>query len=411
MAGMLQDGIYHAPGQRPGEHFGILFLRAVPGCSAADVGEVLRELWTLYQGLCQGRVPDLPGHPVPPGELSVLIAFGQKAFALPGARRPLPQNLQQHGQFRSPLPTGGGKLLTGSGLSYMDDVRQNPATEEVAVQFIARTALAVNRAVVETWKLLHDRAAAQADELGSRLLLTSFYTGFQRDDGRSWLDFHDGVSNLRSEERIRALGIKPPPLPEDAWTEGGTYLAFLRIAVNLAKWRLRTRQEQDLLVGRDKLTGCPLATVNAAGTPEPAAGCPFTGTREVGEPGNEAFREPHNVPAALRLSHVQRANHRQGPPELSNSLRIFRQGYEFLEAVESTPGFRAGLNFVSFQDTPERLLRMLTAPGWLGDVNFGGDVQHPLPGMQELLSIRAGGVFLVPPREQAEPFPGASIFF
>jgi deferrochelatase/peroxidase EfeB len=403
VAGTLQDGIYHAPGERPGEHFGILFLRAAPGCSAADVGEVLRELWTLYQGLRQGHIPDLPGHSVPGGELSVLLAFGQKAFALPGARRPLPDHLRQHGQFRSPLPAGGGILLKGSGLSYANDVNQNPATEEVAIQFIARTTLAVNRAIVETWKLLHDRAA-------TRLLLAGFYTGFQRDDGRSWLDYHDGVSNLRSQDRIRVLGIKPPPLEGDAWTEGGTYLAFLRIAVDLAVWRQRTRAEQDLLVGRDKLTGCPMASVDAAGTPQPVGGCPFAGTREVTEAGNDAFREAPGVPVALRLSHVQRANHRQGPLELPNSLRIFRQGYEFLEAVPSAPGFRTGLNFVSFQDTPERLLRMLTADKWLGGVNFGGDAQQPLPGMQELLSIRAGGVFLVPPRNDGESFPGASIF-
>jgi len=47
--------------------------------------------------------------------------------------------------------------LIGSGLRYGDDVKINPATEEIAVQFITETQLAVNRAVVETWKALFKR--------------------------------------------------------------------------------------------------------------------------------------------------------------------------------------------------------------------------------------------------------------
>jgi hypothetical protein len=43
-----------------------------------------------------------------------------------------------------------------AGLWYAEDVRANLATEEIAVQFIADTQLAVNRAIVETWKFLHD---------------------------------------------------------------------------------------------------------------------------------------------------------------------------------------------------------------------------------------------------------------
>ena len=40
------------------------------------------------------------------------------------------------------------------------------------------------------------------------LVLTKFYTGFQRDDGRSWLGFHDELSNMRdAEERKDAISI------------------------------------------------------------------------------------------------------------------------------------------------------------------------------------------------------------
>jgi len=66
-----------------------------------------------------------------------------------------PSDIENFGLFHH-LPTGGGPLLIGSGLRYGDDVKINPATEEIAVQFIAETQLAVNRAVVETWKALQE---------------------------------------------------------------------------------------------------------------------------------------------------------------------------------------------------------------------------------------------------------------
>jgi hypothetical protein len=67
---------------------------------------------------------------------------------------------------------------------------------------------------------------------------------------------------------------------------------------------------------------------------------------------------------------------------------------------------RAGLNFVSFQDTPARLLRMLTAGGWLGGVNFGGDQQRR-PELASLLTAYPAAIYFVPPVHAAEAFPGA----
>lgn len=405
---VLQEGIYHAPGDRPGRAFLILFLRAAPGLTAAEAGAALGSLWRLWRELAAGNVPDLPGHPVSPDGLTVLVGYGPNAFTLPGARRAAPDALVRHGAFRSPLPAGGGPVVIGSGLSYAPDVRLNPSTEDVAVQLIADTQLAVNRVVVETWKALHDLADPASGQ--AALSLTGFFQGFQRDDGRSWVDFHDGVSNLRSDQRLDAIAIKPSAVAEDAWVEAGTYLAFLRLTVDLAVWRRLGRPIQELLVGRDKLSGCAITSVDSGGAPVPLPGCPAAGGLEVTDQGNEEFRQPPDVAdPVVRQSHVQRANHHQGPVSDPSSLRIFRQGYEFLEPLDSAPGFRAGLNFVSFQDTPERLTRMLRQPGWLGSTNFGGDPAAQPPGMDRLLAVRAGGIFLVPP-VAGEEFPGASLF-
>lgn len=107
----------------------------------------------------------------------------------------------------------------------------------------------------------------------------------------------------------------------------------------------------------------------------------------------------------LRAAHVQRANQHRQPSEEPGSLRLYRQGYEFLDARGAD--VTVGLNFVSFQDSLDRVTRVLTQPSWLGGVNFGGgvgDVADP-----ELLHVQAAGVYLVPPRAPGGGLPGAGV--
>jgi len=393
----LQEGIYHAPGRRPGKHFALMFLRA--GVDAAGAAAALGDLWGSYQGLKAGRVRDLEGAEVPAGDMTVLLGFGRNAFDLQGTALPRPRGLADEYLFRSAAPDGGGPLLRGSGLRYADDVRANMATEAFCVQVIAESKLAVDRAVVETWKALADAAQPALE-------LTTFYLGNQRDDHRSWIDFHDGLSNLRSEDREGVIAIGPGT--DEGWAVGGTYLAFLRLAVDLVGWRRLSRVTQELAVGRDKLSGCPIVALGEDGAPVADPGCPVAGTQVHEAPNDEPFAEPPEVTGpAVRSSHVQRANHHIRPASDFGSRRIFRQGYEFLEWAAGPPGFRAGLNFVSFQDTPSRLLKMLTAGGWLGGANFGGD-EGAHPELASLLSVYGAGIYFVPPIVDGEAFPGAA---
>ncbi|HEV7805316.1 MAG TPA: hypothetical protein VGO80_05845 [Solirubrobacteraceae bacterium] len=354
----------------------------------------------MYQELKAGRIRDLDGVAVPvEGDaMTVLLGFGRNAFELDGMAFARPRGLADAYLLRSADAGGGGPLLRGSGLSYAPEVRANMATVAFCVQVIAETKLAVDRAVVETWKALADRVEPVLE-------LTTFYLGNQRDDHRSWIDFHDGLSNLRSEDREGVIAIGPGT--DEGWAVGGTYLAFLRLAVDLAGWRRLGRADQELAVGRDKLSGCPIV---ASHGPELRTdpGCPVAATQIWETPNDGPFAEPPEVSdARLRTSHVQRSNHHIRPASDSGSRRIFRQGYEFLEWAAEPPGFRAGLNFVSFQDTPARLLKMLTAGGWLGGANFGGDEQGH-PELASLLSVYGAGVYFVPPVVVGEPFPGAA---
>jgi Dyp-type peroxidase family len=404
----LQEGIYYAPGMRPGKFYSILFLSVSKGINAVKAGETLGQLWKLYDNLKKGIVRDLPGETVPDGTLTVMVGYGTKAFELPGCGTGAPTALRSFGRFADPLSKAGGPILQGSGLSFRPRTKRNAADEPFVFQFIADTPLAVHRAVVETWKQLEDWKRQTGRSV---LKMGRCYSGFQRDDRRSWIDFHDGLSNMKSEQRYDAIAIKPAGYQEEQWTEGGTYMTFMRIHTELSSWRKLSRQQQEIMIGRAKLSGYPLVAVDSSGSPVVQEGCPFTSKR-ITDPGQHVFFEPPNISdsSVMKHSHVQLANHHLQPIGDPSSLRIYRQGYEFFDEITAPPYFEVGLNFVSFQNTPERVFKLLTQDSWLGGTNLGGHSAHALPGSESLLSVEAAGSYLVPPVRSDEVFPGSSLF-
>lgn len=406
--------------QSPNDCFAILFLRVSTAAPANRISEELSSLWNMYKDLEEGKINDLTGCTVPSGELSVLIAFGPALFSISGIGRKIPRDFKDK-QFLPPI--GGAPILEGSGIKYSNIQHENlGATEHIGIQFISGTQLATYRAIVETWKHL------SKIEPSKRILnFTTFFTGFQRDDGRSWLGFHDQVSNIDTlRERKHAIfidKINNNLAPKDFWTEGGTYLAFLRIEIDLNIWEKIKRKQQEIIIGRDKLTGIPLAGVDKKGNPVKTEKCPpFSEVRSY----DKRFHDHPDYFSKPRLSKMNRIDENASIRNLSQShigrvrhvshvrsgnitsRRIFRQGFEFVEPLYNNPDkqLRVGLNFISFQNDPGRLFFILTDPNWLGNTNFGGSGQ--IHGMDNLLSLLAAGVFFVPPDEKS--FPGASIF-
>ena len=152
-------------------------------------------------------------------------------------------------------------------------------------------------------------------------------------------------------------------------------------------WQRLDREQQNQLIGRDKVTGCPLVTVSP---PQAPAGCPVVGKR-IWASDNEFREARETTDRIVRDSHIQRANHQYDDPALPTSLRVFRQGYPFFETCAGAPGYRIGLNFVSFQGTPARLIGLLSGHNWFGGVNFGGARQAGPP----LVTAHAAGMFFV----------------
>lgn len=396
----LPRGIYWDKGQTPPRCHAVAILRADQNATAAEIDKALAALARLWSQLRVGAMPTLQGATVPASAFEWLLGYGRKAFEIDGSKHPVPRRLRAPNNFNSVDPQGGGLAIDGSGLRFGAGIAQNQATEQFCVQFTGDTPLSIARAVVETSLLLESMRDAVTGK--APLLVSASFTGFNREDRRSWLDFHDGLSNLQSgDERRSVIEVRPQGLAKsDKWLAGGTYMAFIRLRIDIRLWRTLTSDMQEALVGRTKISGCPVVAIDNAGAVTADPLCPARGTTEVdAHPDNTRFLEPPDaVDEKSRLSHVQRANHH------IVKQRIFRQGYEFFENSALGRPFEVGLNFVSFQENPDRLFFMLKTDTWLGRTNFGGWAGP------EVLHVMAGAIFACPPIIEGEAYPGASTF-
>jgi len=411
----LQEGIYYGTKTSTQKTFCVISLRVKNSYQIREVGAILhsisKRLTKLKRGIIEGLEVDAKHRKT--GSLTVLLGYGPKVFEVSGSKKRRPVAFGDNWNFKPPNSSGGGQLLDTSSILYSPRVTENHLLfDHVLLQFIADDEFYTNRAVVEVWRELHKQKKVRPH---MPLRISGLYSGFQRDDQRSWLGFHDGVSNLKSHERAYVIPISARNLSiQDRWTINGTYLAFMRIAIDLEKWEETTQGLQEIIIGRDKLTGCPLVRVDKNRKPVKDTRCPVPGTSEIIDPGNENFRDhppytanPHNK--ILQLSHIGSSRPIDQIPILDKkSLRIYRQGFEFLVSTNDPPGFVAGLNFVSFQNTPERLHRALAYQQMISQSTTGVE---SVPTLDRFFSVLAAGIFFVPPVAQEEPFPGAQIFF
>ena len=414
----LQDSIYYKKGQRPSNSCCIAFLKVGDGSTRENITDTLSKLWLMYDDLKLGKVIDLTDvneRHLRPGNLKILMGYGHKIFSLDIAPKKIPNDFGKNKKFKDPFREGGGPVVKDSRVRYSSDIKYNHAnSDHVILQFLGDNEFTTDRALIETWKLLSDIRNSEGDYV---LYISRAYTGFQRMDGRNWLGFHDGVSNIASKDRFGAIAIRGDDLEDDdQWTVNGTYMAFIRIEIKLDKWQKNRRSDQEIIIGRDKITGCPIVGVDTKGNPIKDPTCPIKGTFEVIEDGNETFREyrmpkiasysPEKVSKkSFDYSHVIRSKVTEKNSRGFSTSRVFRQGYEFFEPIDSFPGFRVGLNFISFQNNPSTLLQILQE----GFNNNFYETQNFVP-LEDFFSVRAAGLFFIPPFTEDDAFPGRNIF-
>jgi deferrochelatase/peroxidase EfeB len=377
-----------------------VLLNVDAGTTAGEARVAIDRVLCMLDELAAGHARDLVGQPPAHaqasaeqfGGLTTLVAFGRRLFDARHHDPPLTRASRP--AFLSYLPRDAAFAR----LPWAPEAVDGSGEADLALQLTAPHEAAVHCAAVEVWKLIADQ--------GLPFVITETFVGFGRPDGRGWLDFHDGVSNLPAEQRLAALAAPRDP----AWMHHGTYLAFLRIGIDLASWRGLRRSTQELLVGRDKLSGSALVATQRAedGTVLPVA-APPPDLEAPAEERTDWVDPPQTIDPILEASHVHRANQSRASASAPGGLRMFRQGYDALEGV-GPKGPRTALNFVSFQRDLQVLQHLLHVPSWLGEVAFGGPVDPASgePAEPRFLELRAGGLYAVPPR--ADPFPGAALF-
>jgi len=142
--------------------------------------------------------------------------------------------------------------------------------------------------------------------------------------GRNLLGFKDGTSNpdVHNNALMRRL----------IWTPDGGTFAVVRIVRNRVEfWDRVSRQEQELMIGRDKSRGAPLG--RRAETDDPDYRDDPTGER---------------IPLD---AHIRLARPRAAATEDS---RIVRRGYNYSRGIDQAGQLDMGLVFVAFQRDLER---------------------------------------------------------
>ena len=407
--GQIQNGIIWQPGEKARSHYKSIFLTYTSDTTLSKIYDDLLGLWSVWSNLQKGLIGELTErHRVDPAGLQVMVGYGHQFFDdHDNIANWRPNALTNRFRFLGPSTRDDRLILPGGGLKYVPWVKENVSDTPFIIQFTANSPLAVSRAYVETERFI---SSQEVNRGNGRLFVKYVADGFGREDKRSWITFHDGISNVpKGELRRQVISVKAENAGNQNWSINGSYCVFLKISIDIQSWERIPRSRQELLVGRDKLTGCPIVSVNSNGDPQTDSRCPVEGTSEVVDPGNEDFREPPDaVSDKIKSSHVQRANHHREPFWKVDSRRIYRQGYEYLEMRANR--YDVGLNFISFQDDPDRTFFILTQHGWLGGTNFGGESSTNSKAENNLLSVISGGTFFVPPLLSEEPFPGSKFF-
>ncbi len=150
---------------------------------------------------------------------------------------------------------------------------------------------------------------------------------------RNLMGFKDGTDNIRAED-TQAMNdfvwVQDGDGP--AWMAGGSYLIARRIGILFDVWDATALEDQQRVIGRDKLSGAPL--------------------------GGESEYDPLDLQATAANGELEipaDAHIRLAGPHANQGQRILRRGYSYSESVEPGSGqIDAGLFFIAFQRSPTR---------------------------------------------------------
>ncbi|HET8603986.1 MAG TPA: iron uptake transporter deferrochelatase/peroxidase subunit [Marmoricola sp.] len=194
---------------------------------------------------------------------------------------------------------------------------------------------------------------------------------------RNLFGFKDGTANLKAEQDPlldRFVWVQPGDDAAAPWMAGGSYLVARRISMHLETWDRASLQQQEGLVGRDRLQGAPLSGGTEQTPPDLTAR------------GSDGPLIPLN--AHVRLAH----------PSRNDGVRLLRRGYNFTDGSDALGRLDAGLFFIAFvRDVDRHYIPMQTRLS-----------AHD--GLMEYLQHTGSGLFAVPPGVRPGEHVGQRLF-
>jgi deferrochelatase/peroxidase EfeB len=143
---------------------------------------------------------------------------------------------------------------------------------------------------------------------------------------RNLLGFKDGTVNPKPGSDAFDSTVWVGETGDPAWMRGGTYLCARRIRMNLPPWDGLSRADQQVVIGRDKLSGAPLS-----------GGGEFTAL-------DFATLGADGVPAIPLDSHVRLAS-----ATFNAGATMLRRSYSYDNGVDTTNGVHdTGMLFLAY---------------------------------------------------------------
>ncbi len=257
-----------------------------------------------------GPTPDsgILGRTVAPDALTVTIGFGAGLFDKVGLPDRRPKRLER-------MPVFADDQID-PGLTHGDVLVQLCAGTQETVIHALRDLMRVTRgALAPRWKV-EGFIPDEAREAGA---------------GRNLLGFKDGTANPDVADARLMARLVWAARDEPAWAQGGTY-AVVRIIRNRVEfWDRVGRSEQELMIGREKVTGRPL-----------------DGRKETDDPRYDRDPDGKLIPldAHIRLARPRTAD--------TEDQRLVRRSYNYSQGIDLSGQLDQGLVFVAFNQDPSR---------------------------------------------------------
>jgi deferrochelatase/peroxidase EfeB len=314
--GLHQSGVTTA---RPPA--GLVVAFDVLGATRSDLQRLFRKLTERIEFLTQGgAAPEIdPKFPAPdsgllgpvvtPGNLTMTVALGASLFdgrfGLASAR---PTHLERMPQF----PNDALEAESCHGDLLIQICSDTPDTNIHALRDVIRN---FPDLLAMRWKVEGFNAAPRAANLPP---LTP----------RNLLGFKDGTANPDPDDNatMNRLVWVTPDSGEPAWAAGGSYQVVRIIRNFVERWDRTPLQEQQTIIGRDKMTGAPLSMAGERDVPDYAI-----------DPKGERIR----LDAHIRLANPRTAQ--------SQANLILRRPYNYSRGVTKAGQLDMGLLFICFQ--------------------------------------------------------------